>query len=230
MDLTTSVRSGAAGPGGSVAKPVEGPPGPAGERGPAGPAGVGVPQTLSLAGNQLSLSHDGGTVTLPTADLSALVARVAALEARPAGGGGAVQDTGVRLLETISADGGLCDVLIRRVGSTVQAWMVTTNPERKNGSLGPLFSKSSVVLRSKTLPKGFLPALGALPNYPERGGGPRYSHDNRFAVSAIATSNIGNGQPNQVGTIGFLPGSTTWLCGWSGILTVLSWVRLCGRQ
>ena len=88
----------------------------------------------------------------------------------------------------------------------MQAWMVTTNPERKNGSLGPLFSKSSVVLRSKTLPKGFLPALGALPNYPERGGGPRYSHDNRFAVSAIATSNIGNGQPNQVGTIGFF----TW--------------------
>nr|DAS40016.1 MAG TPA: collagen alpha 1(VIII) chain protein [Caudoviricetes sp.] len=83
VDLTTSVRAGATGPGGSVAKPVEGPPGPAGpagergpagpagpagERGPAGPAGpagVGVPQTLSLAGNQLSLSHGGGTVTLP---------------------------------------------------------------------------------------------------------------------------------------------------------------------
>lgn len=56
VDLTTSVRAGAAGPGGSVAKPVEGPP---------GPAGVGVPQTLALAGNQLSLSHGGGKVTLP---------------------------------------------------------------------------------------------------------------------------------------------------------------------
>ena len=71
VDLTTSVRAGATGPGGSVDKPVEGPPGPAGpagERGPAGPAGpagVGVPQTLSIAGNQLSLSHGGGTVTLP---------------------------------------------------------------------------------------------------------------------------------------------------------------------
>ena len=71
VDLTTSVRAGATGPGGSVDKPVEGPPGPAGpagpagERGPAGPAGVGVPQTLSLAGNQLSLSHGGGTVMLP---------------------------------------------------------------------------------------------------------------------------------------------------------------------
>ena len=39
-----------------------------GDKGPdgaPGPAGVGVPQKLSLAGNQLSLSHDGGTVTLP---------------------------------------------------------------------------------------------------------------------------------------------------------------------
>ena len=97
-------------------------------------------------------------------------------------------------------------MLIRRVGSTVQAWMVTTNPERKHGSLGPLFSKSLVVLQSKTLPKGFLPALGALPDYPERGGGPRYSHDNRFSVSGVVTANIGNGQPFQVGTIGFF----TW--------------------
>ena len=133
-----------------------------------------------------------------------MLSRIAALEARPAGGGGgAVQDTGICLLETLSADGGLCDVLIRRVGSLVQAWMVTTNPERKRGSLGPLFSKTSVVLQSKTLPKGFLPALGAIPDYPNMGGGPRYSHDNRFSVSAVVTANIGNGQPYQVGTVGF---------------------------
>lgn len=81
--------------------------------------------------------------------------------------------------------------------------MVTTNPDRKEGGAGPLFSKSLVVLQSKTLPKGFLPALGALPDYPNRGGGPRYSHDNRFSVSAVVTANVGNGQPNQVGTIGF---------------------------
>ena len=85
----------------------------------------------------------------------------------------------------------------------MQAWMVTTNPERKNSSLGPRFSKSLVILQSKTIPKGFLPALGATPDYPERGGGPRYLHDNRFAVSSIVTANIGNGQPFQVGTIGF---------------------------
>ena len=92
VDLTTSVRSGAAGPGGSVAKPVEGPKGPVGDKGPVGepgpkgPAGVGIPQTLSISGNQLSLSHDGGTVTLPATDLSDLLSRIAALEARPAGG------------------------------------------------------------------------------------------------------------------------------------------------
>lgn len=189
--------------------------GPKGDPGPKGADGVGVPQKLSIAGSELTLSPDGGTVTLPSTDLSSLVSRadalarrVEALEARPqgGGGGGAVQDTGVRLLETISESGGLCDVLIRRVGSVVQAWMVTTNPERKHGSAGPQFTKQNVVLESKTLPKGFLPALGALPNYPERGGGPRYSHDNRFAVSAIVTSNIGNRQPYQVGTLGFF----TW--------------------
>ena len=39
-----------------------------GERGPAGPKGdpgVGIPQTLSISGNVLALSHGGGTVTLP---------------------------------------------------------------------------------------------------------------------------------------------------------------------
>lgn len=48
-----------------------GPPGPkgdrgeTGERGPAGSDGAGIPQTLSLSGNTLTLSHGGGTVTLP---------------------------------------------------------------------------------------------------------------------------------------------------------------------
>ena len=90
VDLTTSINT--SGVGAEVAKPVEGPKGPVGEPGPKGPvgepgpAGVGIPQTLSLSGNQLSLSHDGGTVTLPATDLSALLSRIAALEARPAGG------------------------------------------------------------------------------------------------------------------------------------------------
>ena len=42
-----------------------GPPGPMGPPGPKGADGVGIPQTLSLSGNTLTLSHGGGTVTLP---------------------------------------------------------------------------------------------------------------------------------------------------------------------
>ena len=69
-----------------------GEPGPTGEPGPKGPAGVGIPQVLSLSGRQLTLSHDGGTVTLPTTDLSSIMSRLAALEARPAGGGAAARE------------------------------------------------------------------------------------------------------------------------------------------
>ena len=42
-----------------------GPQGPMGPPGPKGADGVGIPQTLSLSGNTLTLSHGGGTVTLP---------------------------------------------------------------------------------------------------------------------------------------------------------------------
>lgn len=178
-------------------------------------------QRLDISGRRVTLSDGGGSIDIPDTDITAVTAlietikqRLEKLESqRPAAAAAvpAVQDTGIRLLETISESGGLCDVLIRRVGSTVQAWMVTTNPDRRNGRTGPLFSKRNVALRSKTLPKGFLPALGSLPNYPDRGSSDyskvdRYSHDNRFSVSAIVTANIGNGQPYQVGTIGFF----TW--------------------
>jgi hypothetical protein len=92
--------TGEPGPKGPVGEP--GPKGPVGEKGPTGepgpkgPAGVGVPQVLSLSGQQLTLSHDGGTVTLPTTDLSSIMSRLAALEARPAGGG-AVQREPTRM-------------------------------------------------------------------------------------------------------------------------------------
>ena len=42
-----------------------GPQGPMGPPGPKGADGVGIPQTLSLSGNTLTLSHGGGIVTLP---------------------------------------------------------------------------------------------------------------------------------------------------------------------
>ena len=64
----------------------QGPPGPQGERGadglqgiqgpigltgPKGADGVGIPQTLSLSGNTLTLSHGGGTVNLPASSQNA---------------------------------------------------------------------------------------------------------------------------------------------------------------
>ena len=64
-----------------------GEPGPPGPKGDPGTPGVGVPQKLSIAGSELTLSPDGGTVTLPSTDLSSLISRIAALEARPVGGG-----------------------------------------------------------------------------------------------------------------------------------------------
>ena len=48
-----------------------GPQGPVGLTGPKGADGVGIPQTLSLSGNTLTLSHGGGSVNLPTSSQNA---------------------------------------------------------------------------------------------------------------------------------------------------------------
>ena len=48
-----------------------GPQGPVGLTGPKGADGVGIPQTLSLSGNTLTLSHGGGTVNLPVSSQNA---------------------------------------------------------------------------------------------------------------------------------------------------------------
>lgn len=170
-------------------------------------------QRLDISGRRVTLSDGGGSVDIPETDVTALMAlaealkqRVEKLESqRPAAAAAvpAVQDTGIRLLETISASGGLCDVLIRRVGSTVQAWMITTNPNRRSGAAGPQFTKVPVDLESKAIPSGFLPALGGNPNHPDRSEIFRYIHDNRFAAAAPVVSNIGNALPSPVGTIAF---------------------------
>lgn len=170
-------------------------------------------QRLDISGRRVTLSDGGGSVDIPETDVTALMAlaealkqRVEKLESqRPAAAAAvpAVQDTGIRLLETISVSGGLCDVLIRRVGSTVQVWMITTNPDRREGGAGPQFTKAPVDLQSKALPSGFLPALGGNPNHPDRENIVRYMHDNRFAAAAPVVANIGNGVPTNVGTIGF---------------------------
>ena len=170
-------------------------------------------QRLDISGRRVTLSDGGGSVDIPETDVTALMALAEALKQRleklesqrPAAAAAvpAVQDTGIRLLETISVSGGLCDVLIRRVGSTVQAWMVTINPDRREGRAGPQFTKTPVDLQSKAIPSGFLPALGSNPNHPNRENIVRYMHDNRFAATAPVVANIGNGAPTTVGMIGF---------------------------
>ena len=52
-------------PGPSGAQGIQGPPGPKGD------PGVGIPQTLSLSGNILALSHGGGSITLPSSGQNA---------------------------------------------------------------------------------------------------------------------------------------------------------------
>ena len=52
---------------------IQGPQGLKGEQGIQGIAGVGLPQTLSLNNGILSLSHGGGSVTLPQANFSEIV-------------------------------------------------------------------------------------------------------------------------------------------------------------
>lgn len=169
-------------------------------------------QRLDISGRRVTLSDGGGSVDIPETDVTALRALAEALKQRleklesqrPAPAAvPAVQDTGIRLLETISESGGLCDVLIRRVGSTVQAWMITTNPNSRSGAAGPQFTKTPVDLQSKAIPSGFLPALGGNPNHPDHSEIVRYIHDNRFAATSPVVSNIGNGLPSPVGTIAF---------------------------
>lgn len=170
-------------------------------------------QRLDISGRRVTLSDGGGSIDIPETDITAVTTLVETLKQRleklesqrPAAAAAvpAVQDTGIRLLETISESGGLCDVLIRRVGSTVQAWMITTNPNRRNGAAGPQFTKVPVELQSKAIPSGFLPALGGNPNHPDRSEMVRYMHDNRFAAAAPVVSNVGNGMPSPVGTIAF---------------------------
>lgn len=177
-------------------------------------------QRLDISGRRVTLSDGGGSIDIPETDITAVITLIETLKQRleklesqrpaPAAAVPAMQDTGIRLLETISESGGLCDVLIRRVGSTVQAWMITTNPDRRSGAAGPQFTKTPVELQSKAIPSGFLPALGGNPNHPDRNDIVRYIHDNRFAAAGAVVSNVGNGLPSPVGTIAFF--------GWSNSL------------
>lgn len=114
----------------------------------------------------------------------------------------APKDTGIRMWETKTVSGGLCDIYLRRQGNLVTIWMRTTGENRNDGSSRPTFTGSSVAIQSSSIPTGFLPAINSVKGNPPNKVA-RLVHDNVLSPSAVVCSNIGNGLPNQVGYIAF---------------------------
>lgn len=102
-------------PGPAGAQGIQGPPGPKGD------PGVGIPQTLSLSGNILALSHGGGTITLPTSSQNASTS-----SSELTGTGmpnGRVEGTlGQTYVDTAKTNGAL--KWIKRTASGNQGWFV----------------------------------------------------------------------------------------------------------
>lgn len=103
---------------------ADGQPGPQGIQGPPGPKGdpgVGIPQTLSLSGNILALSHGGGTITLPSSGQNASTS-----SSELTGTGmpnGRVEGTlGQTYVDTAKTNGAL--KWIKRTASGNQGWFV----------------------------------------------------------------------------------------------------------
>ena len=102
-------------PGPAGAQGIQGPPGPKGD------PGVGIPQTLSISGNVLALSHGGGTVTLPASGQNASTS-----SSELTGTGmpnGRVEGTlGQTYVDTAKTNGAL--KWIKRTASGNQGWAV----------------------------------------------------------------------------------------------------------
>ena len=101
-----------------------GPPGPIGLTGPKGADGVGIPQTLSLSGNTLTLSHGGGTVNLPASSQNAPTPSTSSSELIGEGmPNGKVDGTiGQTYVDTKKTNGAL--KWIKRTPSGNQGWAV----------------------------------------------------------------------------------------------------------
>lgn len=102
----------------------QGPQGIQGERGPKGADGVGIPQTLSLSGNTLTLSHGGGTVNLPASSQNAPTPSTSSSELIGEGmPNGKVDGTiGQTYVDTKKTNGAL--KWIKRTASGNQGWYV----------------------------------------------------------------------------------------------------------
>ena len=98
--------------------------GPIGLTGPKGADGVGIPQTLSLSGNTLTLSHGGGTVNLPASSQNAPTPSTSSSELIGEGmPNGKVDGTiGQTYVDTKKTNGAL--KWIKRTASGNQGWFV----------------------------------------------------------------------------------------------------------
>ena len=101
-----------------------GPQGPIGLTGPKGADGVGIPQTLSISGNTLTLSHGGGTVNLPSSSQNAPTPTTSSSELIGEGmPNGKVDGTiGQTYVDTKKTNGAL--KWIKRTASGNQGWFV----------------------------------------------------------------------------------------------------------
>lgn len=110
----------------------QGPAGPQGLTGPVGPRGengrdgVGIPQKLSIAGNVVTLSDGGGSITLPTAAPSNTSGQVNEYEIHGTGmpNGRVVAPVGTTYVDTNVTNGAL--KWIKRKGNDNQGWEVLT--------------------------------------------------------------------------------------------------------
>ena len=112
----------------------QGPPGPQGLTGPIGPRGengrdgVGIPQKLSIAGNVVTLSDGGGSITLPTAAAasSGTPGQVSQYEIHGTGmpNGKVTAPVGTTYVDTAVTNGAL--KWIKRKGNNNEGWEVLT--------------------------------------------------------------------------------------------------------
>lgn len=108
---------------------IQGAPGPKGENGRDGRDGVGIPQKLSIAGNVVTLSDGGGSITLPTTAApqpSGTPGQVSQYEIHGTGmpNGKVTAPVGTTYVDTAVTSGAL--KWIKRQGSGNQGWEVLT--------------------------------------------------------------------------------------------------------
>ena len=108
---------------------IQGTPGPKGENGRDGRDGVGIPQKLSIAGNVVTLSEGGGSITLPTTAApqpSGNSGQVSQYEIHGTGmpNGKVTAPVGTTYVDTAVTSGAL--KWIKRRGNDNQGWEVLT--------------------------------------------------------------------------------------------------------